>query len=339
VVTETLEVIPRRWKVVQTVREKFSCRECEKIAQSPAPFHVTPRGFVGPNPLAMILFEKFGQHQPLNRQSERYRREGIDLSVSTLADQVGAGATALQPLHALIEAHVLAAERLHADDTTVPILSRGRTVTGRIWTYVRDDRPFAGPAPPAALYYASRDRRQEHPERHLRRYRGILQADAYSGYCRALRCDRKPGESDEGFRPSSSGYNRIYLPESPPRPDWRDAQAELRQVEVQWTCDAHGLRAPDAFYSRCNDRRVASWTCGDEVLDPQELQGDSCPEEKKSTRHASRSKKESFRWLENMRQSNALLEVPERCVHVGDRESDIYELFCEAAELRTHFLV
>ncbi|HSP26840.1 MAG TPA: IS66 family transposase, partial [Saliniramus sp.] len=181
-VTETLEVIPRRWKVVQTVREKFSCRECEKIAQPPAPFHVTPRGFVGPNLLAMILFEKFGQHQPLNRQSERYRREGIDLGVSTLADQVGAGAMALQPLHALIEAHVLAAERLHADDTTVPILSRGRTVTGRIWTYVRDDRPFAGPAPPAALYYASPDRRQEHPERHLRRYRGILQADAYSGY-------------------------------------------------------------------------------------------------------------------------------------------------------------
>ena len=89
-ITETLEVIPRRWKVIQTVREKFSCRECETITQPPAPFHVTPRGFAGPNLLAMILFEKFGQHQPLNRQSERYRREGIDLSVSTLADQVGA---------------------------------------------------------------------------------------------------------------------------------------------------------------------------------------------------------------------------------------------------------
>ena len=89
-ITETLEVIPRQWKVIQTVREKFSCRECEKITQPPAPFHVTPRGFAGPNLLAMILFEKFGQHQPLNRQSERYRREGIDLSVSTLADQVGA---------------------------------------------------------------------------------------------------------------------------------------------------------------------------------------------------------------------------------------------------------
>src|SRR5579863_6963510 len=181
-VTETLEVIPRRWKVIQTVREKFSCRACETISQPPAPFHVTARGFAGPNLLAMILFEKFGQHQPLNRQSERYRREGIDLSVSTLADQVGACTAALKPLHSLIEAHVLAAERLHADDTTVPILAKGKTVTGRIWTYVRDDRPFGGHAPPAALYYASRDRKHEHPVQHLQAFTGILQADAYSGY-------------------------------------------------------------------------------------------------------------------------------------------------------------
>jgi transposase len=181
-ITETLEVIPRQWKVIQTVREKFSCRECEKITQPPAPFHVTPRGFAGPNLLAMILFEKFGQHQPLNRQSERYAREGIDLSVSTLADQVGACTAVLQPLHALIETHVLAGERLHGDDTTVPILAKGKTVTGHIWTYVRDDRPFGGRAPPAALYYASRDRRHEHPARHLQSFTGILQADAYSGY-------------------------------------------------------------------------------------------------------------------------------------------------------------
>jgi len=181
-VTETLEVIPRQWKVIQTVREKFSCRDCETITQPPAPFHVTPRGFAGPQLLAMILFEKFGQHQPLNRQSERYRREGIDLSVSTLADQVGACTTVLQPLHALIERHVLAAERLHGDDTTVPILAKGKTIKGHIWTYVRDDRPFGGRGPPAALYYASRDRRHEHPVRHLHGFNGILQADAYSGY-------------------------------------------------------------------------------------------------------------------------------------------------------------
>src|SRR6266540_5291623 len=181
-ITETLEVIPRQWKVIQTVREKFSCRTCETITQPPAPFHVTSRGFAGPNLLAMILFEKFGQHQPLNRQSERYAREGIDLSLSTLADQVGICTMALQPLHALIEAHVLAAERLHGDDTTVPILAKGKTITGHIWTYVRDDRPFDGRAPPAALYYASRDRRHEHPARHLQPFTGILQADAYSGY-------------------------------------------------------------------------------------------------------------------------------------------------------------
>ena len=192
-ITETLEVIPRQWKVIQTVRERFSCRECEKITQPPAPFHVTPRGFAGPNLLAMILFEKFGQHQPLNRQSERYRREGIDLSVSTLADQVGACTTVLQPLRTLIERHVLAAERLHGDDTTVPILAKGKTVTGHIWTYVRDDRPFGSRAPPAALYYASRDRRYEHPARHLQDFTGILQADAYSGYNGLYDPSRAPG--------------------------------------------------------------------------------------------------------------------------------------------------
>jgi transposase len=154
---------------------------------------VTPRGFAGPNLLAMILFEKFGQHQPLNRQSERYAREGIDLSLSTLADQVGACATALQPLYALIERHVLAAERLHGDDTTVPILARGQTMKGHIWTYLRDDRPFGGRAPPAALYYASRDRRQEHPTRHLQAFTGILQADAYSGYNELYDASRTQG--------------------------------------------------------------------------------------------------------------------------------------------------
>ena len=118
-VTETLEVIPRRWKVIQTVREKFTCRDCEKVFQPPAPFHAVPRGWAGPNLLATILFEKYGQHQPLNRQRDRYAREGVDLSLSTLADQVGACTVALKPLHDLIAVHVLAAKRLHGDDTPV----------------------------------------------------------------------------------------------------------------------------------------------------------------------------------------------------------------------------
>ena len=191
-VTETLEVVPRQWKVIQTVREKFSCRDCEKITQPPAPFHVTPRGLFGPSFLAMLLFEKFGAHQPLNRQRDRYAREGVDLSLSTLADQVGACTAALMPLYRLIEAHVLAAERLHGDDTTVPVLAKSKTDTGRIWTYVRDDRPFGGPAPPAAIFHYSRDRRGEHPLAHLGSWSGILQADAYAGYNALFHADRLP---------------------------------------------------------------------------------------------------------------------------------------------------
>ena len=196
-VTETLEVVPRSWKVIQTVRERLSCRSCEAVTQPPAPFHPIARGRAGPNLLAMILEAKFGQHLPLNRQSETYGREGVELSVSTLADWVGTAAAVLSPLHALIAAHALAAERLHGDDTTVPLLARGKTVTARLWTYVRDDRPFAGPAPPAALFQFSRDRTAEHPRRHLASYAGILQADAYAGFGELYRPDRRPGPITE----------------------------------------------------------------------------------------------------------------------------------------------
>ena len=192
-VTETLEVIPRQWKVIQTVREKFSCRDCEKITQPPAPFHVVPRGWAGPSFLAMLLFEKYGQHQPLNRQADRFAREGVPLSLSTLADQVGAATVALMPLYRRIEAHVLAGERVHGDDTTVPVLAKGKTDTGRLWVYVRDDAPFGGPAPPAALFHYSRDRRGEHPRAHLAAWAGILQADAYGGYGELYRDGREPG--------------------------------------------------------------------------------------------------------------------------------------------------
>ncbi len=192
-ITETLEVIPRTWKVIQTVREKFACRDCETITQPPAPFHVVPRGWAGPSFLAMLLFEKYGQHQPLNRQADRFAREGVPLSVSTLADQVGAAAFALLPVYRLIEAHILAAERLHGDDTTVPVMARGKTDTARLWVYARDDRPFAGSAPPAALFHYARDRRGEHPRAHLAAWSGILQADAYGGYNELYAADRQPG--------------------------------------------------------------------------------------------------------------------------------------------------
>ncbi len=193
-VTQTLEVIPRSWKVIETVREKFTCRDCETISQAPAPFHVIPRGWAGPSLLAMILFEKFGQHQPLNRQVERYAREGVPIALSTAADAVGAGCAVLAPLIRRIEAHVMAAERLHGDDTTVPVLAKGKTDVGRCWTYVRDDRPFGGPDPPAAMFYYSRDRRGAHPQAHLSDWRGVLQADAYGGYGELYQADRQPGQ-------------------------------------------------------------------------------------------------------------------------------------------------
>jgi transposase len=196
-VTRTLESVPRQWKVIETVREKFSCRDCEKISQAPAPFHAVARGWAGPSLLAMIVFEKFGQHQPLNRQAERYTLEGVPIALSTMADAVGSVCAALDPLLRLVEAHVMAAERLHADDTTVPVLASGKTDTGRCWIYVRDDRSFGGTGPPAAMFYYSRDRKGEHPQAHLARYVGILQADAYDGYNQLYLAGRSPGPIQE----------------------------------------------------------------------------------------------------------------------------------------------
>ena len=185
--------MPRQWKVIETVREKFTCRDCEKISQAPAPFHAVARGWAGPSLLAMIMFEKFGQHQPLNRQVERYALEGVPIALSTMADAVGSVCTALDPLLRRLEAYVMAAERLHADDTTVPVLAKGKTDTGRCWIYVRDDRPFGSAGPPAAMFYYSRDRRGEHPQAHLAGYAGILQADAYDGYNQLYLAGRHPG--------------------------------------------------------------------------------------------------------------------------------------------------
>jgi transposase len=191
--TETLECEPRRWKVVEHVREKVSCRCCEAISQPPAPSHPIARGRAGPSLLALVLAAKYDQHLPLTRQSAIYAREGVELEVSTWADWVGASAASLMPLVEAIRAHVFAAERLHGDDTTVPVLAKGRTKTGRLWAYVRDDRPFGGPDPPAAAFFYSPDRGGAHPERHLAEFVGILQADAYAGFNRLYAPNRQPG--------------------------------------------------------------------------------------------------------------------------------------------------
>ena len=192
-ITETLELVPAKWKVIQHVREKLSCRKCEAITQAPAPSHPIARGRAGPQLLAQILFSKYRAHLPLNRQSDIYAKEGVDLDVSTLADWVGACTATLMPLVEEIEKHVLSGERIHADDTTVPVLAKNKCTTGRLWTYVRDDQPFGGQAAPAALFHCSPDRGGEHPEKHLAGYCGLMQADAYSGYNGLYVQGRRPG--------------------------------------------------------------------------------------------------------------------------------------------------
>ncbi len=192
-ITESLDVIPRQFRVLQYVREKFSCRDCETISQAPAPFHAVPRAWASPSLLAMMLVEKFAHHKPLNRQLEQYENEGVTIALSTAADAIGACCFTLQPLLDRLGEYVFSAARLHGDDTTIPVLAKGQTDTGRIWTYVRDDAPFGGTSPPAAMFYYSRDRTAKHPEDHLRNWSGLFQADAYGGYNTLYKDGRTPG--------------------------------------------------------------------------------------------------------------------------------------------------
>ena len=196
-VTETLEVIPRRWKVIQMMREKFTCRHCEKISQLPAPFHATPRGLGGPEPAGDDRLREVRPAPAAEPPAGPLRARRCRSQLSTLADQVGACTVALRPLHDRIAAHVLAAERVHGDDTPVPVLAKGKTATARAWVYVRDDAPFGGPDPPAALFRYSRDRSGDHPVEHLRTFTGILQADIYAGYNRLYAAGRSPGPVTE----------------------------------------------------------------------------------------------------------------------------------------------
>jgi transposase len=183
-VTEVLDYTPASFRVIRHVRPKLSCRSCETIALAAVPSLPIERGLPTPALLAHVLVAKYADHCPLYRQAEIYARAGIELDRSTLADRVGQSASLLRPLVDAVGAHVMAADRVHADDTTVPVLDpgRGTTKTGRLWCYVRDDRPFAGTAPPAVPYRYSPDRKGEHPRSHLAGFRGILQADSYAGY-------------------------------------------------------------------------------------------------------------------------------------------------------------
>ena len=183
-VAEMLEYVPASFRVIRHVRTKLSCTKCDCIVQAEAPSRPIERGLAGPGLLAHVLVSKYADHLPLYRQSEIYAREGVELERSTLADWVGGASKLLAPLVDILHRYVTAAGKLHADDTPVPVLApgQGKTKTGRLWTYVRDDRPAGDNAPPAVWFTYSPDRKGEHPARHLKKFRGLLQADAYAGF-------------------------------------------------------------------------------------------------------------------------------------------------------------
>ncbi|HEY5213309.1 MAG TPA: IS66 family transposase [Acidobacteriaceae bacterium] len=183
-VAEMLEHVRACFKVIRHVRPKMSCDACDRIVQAPAPSRPIDRGLAGPGLLAHVLVSKYADHVPLYRQSEIYSREGVDLDRSTLAGWVGATSELLAPLVEAVRAHVLSASKLHADDTPVPVLApgNGRTKIGRLWTYVRDDRPSGDTSAPAVWFAYSPDRKGENPRQHLKHYKGALQADAFAGF-------------------------------------------------------------------------------------------------------------------------------------------------------------
>jgi transposase len=191
-VTEVLEKVPARLKVIRHIRPKLSCRSCERIVQAPAPDLPIEKGRPGPGLIANVVIGKYLDGLPLYRQSAILAREGVAIERATLADWVGHVAWWVMPLAERVGAHVMAAPVIHTDDTPIAVLAKGKTITGRLWTYVRDDRPFAGPDPPAAVFYYSRNRNGEHPARHLAGYTGILQADAYAGFGDLYDGKRKP---------------------------------------------------------------------------------------------------------------------------------------------------
>jgi transposase len=183
-VTEVLEYVPASFKVIRHVRPKLSCRVCETIVQAPMPSLPIERGRPGPGLLAHVLVAKYADHLPLYRQSGIYAREGVELERSTLADWVGRSAALLDPLVASLRKEIMASDVLHGDDTPVPVLAPGlgKTKTGRLWTYVRDERPHGGQRPPAAAFFYSPDRKGDHPRDHLKNFKGTLHADGYAGF-------------------------------------------------------------------------------------------------------------------------------------------------------------
>ena len=236
-VSETLDYVPGRFKVIRHIREKLSCRACEVVVAAPAPDHAIARGRAGAGLLAHIVVSKYDDHLPLYRQAEIFARDGVNLETSTLCGWVGATAAALRPLVDALATDVLTSGTLHVDDTPVPVLApgTGKTKTGRLWTYVRDERPFAGSRKPAVLFFYSPDRKGEHPQAHLKEFRGVIHADGYAGF----------NELFAGGRITEAGCRvggGVAIP-APHRPGRADFPHPVLRAQASLTCRRIGGRS------------------------------------------------------------------------------------------------
>ena len=260
-VTEVLDYVPGHFQVIRHVRPKFACCACDAITQAPAPAMPTPRGRATPATLAHLLVAKYCDHLPLYRQSEIYAREGLELDRSTLCDWVGQAAWLLDPVVAAIQRHVFAAEKIHGDDTTLRVLAPGlgRTKTGRLWVYVRDDRPFCGVAPPAAAYFYSPDRGGEHPASHMAAFTGLLQADGYAGFEALYGAGRAtPGPITE-VACWAHNLESVFMWSGGPGPrHWPVATAGGTPDKFDWIRVTGGTREGRAAASRLLPRRARS---------------------------------------------------------------------------------
>lgn len=241
-ISEVLDYIPGRFEVIRHVRPAFSCRVCESMVQRPMPSLPVERGRPSPGLLAHVLVSKYCDHTPLYRQAGIYAREGVDLDRSVMANWVGKSTWITAPLIEAIGDHVMAGSALHGDDTPVPVLApgAGKTKTGRLWVYLRDERPCAGPAPPAVVYRYSPDRKGEHPRRHLAQFRGFLHADGYAGFGPLYQADGgKPANIAEVFCWSHvrRKFHDVHLTGSPLAKEALDRIGRLFDIERA----AHGL--------------------------------------------------------------------------------------------------
>ena len=277
-ISELLDFIPGYFKVLRHVRPKLSCAHCSRVIQLPAPSRPIERGMPAPGLLAQVIVAKYADHCPLYRQQGIYRRSGVDLDRATLADWVAGASRLLEPLVDRLGRYVRAADKVHADDTPVPVLDpgRGKTKTGRVWTYVRDDRPAGSRDPPAVWYRYSPDRKAQHPRAHLRKFCGILQADAYSGFS-ALYAERAhPGGFVLGARATQvlrhlrrepladrsrgdPAHRRAVCDRA--RDSWKDAHracgSETRARRVR--CSSNCTRGSRRRCARCRRSRRLAW--------------------------------------------------------------------------------